>query len=260
MGVPLIKEGAKSMEVDERAIQAMSNTSNKQRLLTLLFTALKKRYQPPEPEPRPVLEQLLYSVCREGTSRERADRAFDGLRRRFYDWNEIRVSADREIETAIDDLPNAGARAQRLLSLLQEVFETTFSFDLESLHKKGLKQAAKQLARYQAANDYSVSWVLQNSLDGHSVPLDEPTLRLLGRLGLIEADQEDPEVIRASLEHLVPKARGPLFGELLSALADELCLENEPSCGDCPLAADCPTGMENHRTVSAGRSGRPKPR
>ena len=122
------------------------------------------------------------------------------------------------------------------------------------------QQAAKQLARYQAANDFSVSWVLQNSLDGHSVPLDEPTLRLLRRLGLIEADQEDPEVIRASLEHLVPKARAPLFGELLSALAEELCLEDEPNCSDCPLAAECPTGLENHRTVPAGRAGRPKPR
>ncbi len=248
------------MDVDEGAIRTMSAATNKQRLLTLLFNALKKRYEPSEPEARPVLEQLLYSVCREGTTRERADRAFIQLRQRFYDWNEIRVSSPREIEASITDLPSPEVRAQRLLSLLQEVFETTFSFDLESLHKKGLKQAAKQMARYQAANDYSVAWVLQNSLDGHSVPLDEPTLRILRRLGFINADQDDPEVIRVSLEHLIPKARAPLFGELLSALAEELCLEDEPNCGDCPLAAECPTGLENNRTVSAGRSSRPKPR
>ena len=248
------------MEVDEGAMRVMPAATNKQRLLTLLLNALKKRYEPSEPEARPVLEQLLYSVCREGTTRERADRAFVGLRQRFYDWNEIRVSSPREIEAAIADLPNAGLRAQRLLSLLQEVFETTFSFDLESLHKKGLKQAAKQLARYQAANDYSVAWVLQNGLDGHSVPLDEPTLRVLRRLGFIEADQEDPETIRTSLEHLIPKSRAALFGELLSALAEELCLEEEPNCGHCPLASECPTGLENSRAVSAGRSGRPKPR
>jgi endonuclease-3 len=248
------------MDVDQNAIRTMPITANKQRLLNLLFTALKKRYQPPEPEARAVLEQLLYSVLREGTTRERADRAFMGLRQRFYDWNEIRVSLPREIESAIADLPSSEVRAQRLLSLLQEVFETTFSFDLESLHKKGLKQGAKQLARYQAANDYSVSWVLQNSLDGHSVPLDEPTLRLLRRLGFIETDQEDPEVIRASLEHLIPKARAPLFGELLSALAEDLCLDDEPHCSECPLAGECPTSSENHRAVPACRSGRPKPR
>jgi endonuclease-3 len=248
------------MEVDEGAMRVMPAATNKQRLLTLLFNTLKKRYEPADPEARPVLEQLLYSVCREGTTRERADRAFLGLRQRFYDWNEIRVSSSREIEAAIADLPNPGVRAQRLLSLLQEVFETTFSFDLESFHKKGLKQAAKQLARYQAANDYSVAWVLQNSLDGHSVPLDEPTLRILRRLGLIETDQDDPEMIRASLEHLIPKSRAPLFGELLSALAEDLCLEEDPDCNHCPLASECPTASENSRTVSAGRAARPKPR
>ena len=83
-------------------------------------------------------------------------------------------------------LPDAEVRAQRLIDLLQEVFETTFSFDLESLHKKGLKQAAKQLSRYQAANDYAVAWVIQQSLGGHAVPLEARPCAVLRRLGLIE--------------------------------------------------------------------------
>jgi endonuclease III len=248
------------MDADEQVTRTMSIPANKQRLLANIGAALKKRFQSADPDKRPVFEQLLYSVCRENTTREQADRAFESLQQRFYDWNEIRVSSVREIEEAIADLPNSAVRAQRLLSLLQEVFETTFSFDLESLHKKGLKQAAKQIARYQAANDFSVSWVLQNSLDGHSFPLDEAGLRVLRRLGLIETDQEDLEVIRTSLEHLIPKARAPLFGELLSALAEEFCHEDEPNCADCPLAAECPTGMENHRAAGARGAGRPKPR
>jgi endonuclease-3 len=242
------------------AIRIMPTTVNKQRLLSTLFNAFKKHCPPAEPELRPVLEQLLFSVCRESTTRDQANQAFQGLQQRFYDWNEIRVSSLREIEDAIRNLPQADVRAQRLLGLLQEVFETTFSFDLESLHKKGLKQAAKQIARYQAANDFSVSWVLQNSLDGHSIPLDDPTLRVLRRLGLVEPDQEDPELIRSSLEHLVPKAKGTQFSDILSALADELCHVDDPNCGECPLAAECPTAADNARTVAAERSSRLKPR
>ena len=258
--MPAPRKNRQVPNVDKEAIQTMPTTVNKQRLLSTLFTALKKRCHAGEPELRPVLEQLLFAVCREGTTREQADQAFQSLRQRFYDWNEIRVSSTREIEESIRNLPHADVRAQRLLSLLQEVFETTFSFDLESLHKKGLKQAAKQIARYQAANDYSVSWVLQNSLDGHSIPLDEPTLRVLRRLGLVEPDHEDPEAIRSSLEHLIPKAKGSHFCDLLSALADELCHEDDPNCGDCPMASECMTGMDNARAVAAGRSGRLKPR
>src|SRR5205807_1663351 len=61
----------------------MPVTINKQRLLTHLFSSLKKRYEPAEPEPRPVLEQLLYAVVREGATREQADRAFRLLQERF---------------------------------------------------------------------------------------------------------------------------------------------------------------------------------
>src|SRR5207249_6944207 len=141
-----------------------------------------------------------------------------------------RVSSTRELEEAFVGFPEPEARAQRLIDFLQEVFETTFSFDLDPLHKKGLKQAAKQLARYQAANDYAVAWVIQQSLGGHAIPLDPPSLRVLRRLGLTDVDHDDLEALRASVEHHIPKARGPLFNDMLSALADEVCFDDEPNC------------------------------
>src|SRR5262245_25740930 len=199
----------------------MATTINKQRILTHFFASLKKAYDPGESVSRPVLEQFIYAICREGATPEQADEAFANLRRRFFDWNEIRVSSLRELEESLENLPEPEVRAQRIISFLQEVFETTFSFDLEPLHKKPLKQAAKQLSRYQAANDYVVSWVVQQSLGGHAIPLDAPSLRILRRLGLIEEEQEDLEAIAASLEHQIPKARAPLFSDLISYLADE---------------------------------------
>src|SRR5271165_840863 len=231
-----------------------TTTNNKQRVLTQVLTSLKKRYGGPDPEPMPVLEQLLYAVLREGTTRELADQAFRLLRERFFDWNEIRVSSVREIEETLACLPNAELRAQRLISLLQEVFETTFSFDLEILHKKGVKQAAKQLSRYQAINDYAIAWVVQQSLGGHAVPLDDASQRCLRRLGLLEGEYEELEALRSSLEHLIPKARAPLFNDLVSGLANDVCLE-EPRCSSCPLCQDCPTGVEaRHRPVAAERA------
>src|SRR5215467_9522331 len=150
----------------------MQTTINKQRLLTHLFTALKKAYNPADPVNRPVFEQFLYALCRENATREQADEAYSNLRGQFFVWNEVRVSSTRELEESLGHLSEPEVRAQRIVSFLQEVFETTFSFDLEPLHKKGLKQAAKQLARYQAANDYAVSWVVQQTLEGHAIPLD----------------------------------------------------------------------------------------
>jgi endonuclease-3 len=243
----------------KRGDNFMPAVTNKQRVLTQLLHVWKKAGEPEPPRDLPILEQYIYALCREGTTCEAADQAFQALRDRFFDWNEIRVSSSRELEELFDDLPDSEARAVRLISFLQEVFETTFSFDLESLNKKPLKQAAKQLSRYQSASDFVVAWVVRQSLGGHSVPLDGPSLRVTRRLGLIEADQESIEASRASLEHLVPKARTEAFGEGVSQIGTGVCSEEEPRCASCPLHADCPTGQENIRYASS-RGSRVKPR
>ena len=126
---------------------------------------------------------------------------------------------------------------------MQEVFETTYSFDLEGLQKKGVKQAAKQLSRYQAANDYAVAWVVQKSLGGHAIPLDGAALRVLRRLGMLE-EGLDLEAVRASLEHQIPKLKGADFVDLISKLAEDHCWETDPACPACPLHKNCPTGIE----------------
>lgn len=242
----------------------MPTTFNKQRLFTLLFSTEVKNL-PGEEEPRPVLEQFLYSLCREGVTRDRADQAYRNLRDQFFDWNEVRVSSVRELAEAMQGLPNAENRAQRLIDFLQEVFETTFSFDLESLHKKGVKVAAKQLTRFQAANDYSVAWVVQQSLGGHAIPVDAPTLRCLRRMGVIEADEPDSEALRASLEHQIAKAKGPLFNDVMSELAEEYCFEAEPACEACPMSSACRYAAAvlangTHAGTNGAFSGRSKPR
>jgi endonuclease-3 len=238
----------------------MTLAINKQRVVAQIFTSLKKRYDPTDPESRPVLEQFLYAICRENATRKQADRAFHHLQERFFDWNEVRVSSPHEVAEAMGDIPDAEARADRLISFLQEVFETTYSFDLESLHKKGLKQAAKQLSRFQAANDYTVAWVVQQSLGGHAIPLDTRSLCALRRLGLAD-DGEDSEALRTSLEHLVPKSRGPLFTELMSALAHDEGWERDP---DFPLRPSSQSEVRDrdHKAIAAvaERTHRIKPR
>lgn len=223
----------------------MATTMSKQKVVNHLFTALGKQAKGMGDLPgRPVLEQFIYAICREGTTRALADQAFGALQARFFDWNEIRVSGPEEIAEVLEGLtPEPLQRGQRIIDFLQEVFETTFAFDLEALQKKGLKQAAKQLARYSAANDYAIAWVTQHSLGGHAIPLDAVTIRVLRRLHLIDHEPSDLETVRASLEHQVPKAKGSLFVDLVSHIGAEHCHESHPDCPDCPLKPNCPTGI-----------------
>lgn len=242
----------------------MPTTMNKQQFVDQVFKTLKKRYEPSaETEKRPVLEHLLYAIIREGTTREVADKAFKSLRTQFFDWNEVRVSSPHEIEVTLTGVSSAGERAQRIIGVLQYWFELYYNFNMDDLAKKGLKDAARQLARMlnevskngmkesgkiparvTDGNDYVVASVIQQGLGGHAIPLDVPSIRELRRLGLIEGEGDTLENTRASIEHYVPKAKGPMFNDLLSLLAADFCHEEHPKCHPCPLRDECPTGQE----------------
>jgi endonuclease-3 len=237
----------------------MATTINKQRILNHLLNS--PLGEAPEPETLAVLEQFIFGLCRENATPEQAQLAYKNLRTRFFDWNEIRVSSIRELEEALAGLSDAESRAQRLVSFLQEVFEDTFSFDIDGIQKKGLKQAAKQLAQYGSANDYVGAWVVQRSLGGHAIPIDTPTLRCSRRLGLIEPGTEDPEAARSSLEHIIPKSKGAQFTDAASNLAEKYCWEDEPACRDCPLQGECVHAQETvGDQLATARTARAKPR
>lgn len=263
----------------------MPAITNKQQLLTHAQAVLKKRFPLPTLEPeehRPLLEELLFAICREGSTTEDAEAAYGRLRKVFVDWNEIRVSTVQEVADTLRPLPNAGPRAGWIIGVLHAVFEMNYSYDLGDMEKKGLKNAAKQISRYfnakdletkglkQAAkqierfkqvNDFAVAWVVQRSLGGHAIPLDGPTFRVLRRLNVVEeADADDMESLRGGIEHMIPKARGPEFTELMSVHAKELCVEKNPLCGSCPLKSDCPTGIENLSKKAEKDKAEPKPK
>jgi endonuclease III len=214
----------------------MSSATLKQRVLGKLCSAAKKADDAPE---MPVLERMVYAVCREGTSREEADQAYASLRKSFFDLNEIRVSAAREVARAIKELPDSMDRADRIISILQEVFETTYSYDLEGLQKKGLKQAQKQLERYRGANPFVVAFVLRHSMDGHAIPVDSHMLRCLKRLELAPPGA-DEESAQTALESVVPKAKGVALAEGLSQIAHRYCFAANPRCHACPVHDTCP--------------------
>jgi endonuclease-3 len=237
----------------------MATTINKTRVLnTLLGFAPAGE---PGSEPLSVLEQFVFALCRENATLEQATQAYHNLRTQFFDWNEVRVSSTRELEDAMAGLSDTESRAQRLISFLQEVFEKTFSFDLEDVQKKGLKQANKLLLGYGASSEYVGAWVVQRTLGGHAIPIDAPTLRCARRLGLIEPTTEDSEAARSSLEHLIHKSKGAQFSDAISNLAERYCWEGEPSCQGCPLNSDCPTAQEQgEQQVASARPTRTKPR
>ncbi|MFO0864840.1 MAG: hypothetical protein U0744_09350 [Gemmataceae bacterium] len=234
----------------------MATMTNKQKLVSQVFTVLGKAAKLPETEAesRPLLEEFIYALLREGATAAAADQAFAALKKSFFDWNEIRVSAVQEIAEVIAKHVKAPeSRSQRMIEFLQDVFETNFSFDLDPLAKKGLKAAAKGLSSLKGSTDYAVAWVMQRNLGGHAVPVDGASRRALVRLGMID-ENDVAESVRSALEHQVPKAKNGQFVDLMSWLTKEYCWEKEPNCPQCPMKSHCQTGVE----VKSAASKKPR--
>jgi endonuclease III len=179
---------------------------------------LKKYYKPAaRVADRPVLEHLLFACCLEDAHLEAAEEAFAAVVHTFFDWNEIRVTSIAELSEVMANLPDSRAAANRLKRILHSVFEANYNFDLEDLKKKNLGPTVKWLEKLDGTTPFSVAYVVQAGLGGHSIPIDTGTMRVLRILDLV-TDKDAAAGAVPGMERAVAKSKGVEFGSLLHQL------------------------------------------
>jgi endonuclease-3 len=194
------------------------STTNRTALLNKAQRVLKKTYKyVPVRGEQPLMETLLFASCLENAHHDQAAEALEKVRGSFFDWNEIRVSTVKELAEAMPMLVEPQAAAARLKGVLQSVFESDYTFDLEHLKKQNLGAAIKKLQKLPGTTPFTVAYATQIALKGHSIPLDRGTLDALVVLGVISpAEAANGSV--PGLERVISKAKGPEFGALLHEL------------------------------------------
>lgn len=195
--------------------------SDKQGICKKLVGVLKKRYKslPPIKE-RPVLETMLYAVCLENATVEQADAAFERLYALFHDLNEIRVSSVTELTEAFAGMSHPEWRAVQVRGVLQYVFEKNFAFEFESLRKKTLELAQKQLSKIRDLSNFARGWALQEALGSHVVPMDAAMTRACIFLGLADVGSNE-EQASAAMRPVLRKNESQSFCELLRAFGTD---------------------------------------
>ena len=174
--------------------------------------------QPPQ---RSVLATLMYAALLENATFDKADLAYAILENYYIDWNEIRVCSVRELADTLIDLPHPEAAAVRVRQSLQGIFEQTYMFDLEEMRKKGkaLSEHFNTLESMSAGTPYMLQYVAQIALDGHIIPFDEASLRIMRRLGLSQLSQDSGREICLGLDRVILKKSGLTFAAQLHHFA-----------------------------------------
>ncbi len=197
-------------------------TSNRASLINKTVKIVKKHYKPVAiPQDRTLFEHLLYACCLENSLHEAADQVFEVLTRDYFDWNEVRVTTIRELSEVMKPLNDPVASATRLKRVLQSLFETHYSFDLESFKKQNIGQAAKLLADYKGVTPFVIAFVIQNGLGGHAIPVNQGLLDSMYAVGIV-SEAEAAKGAVPGLERTIPKSIGTEIGTLLHQLGVEL--------------------------------------
>lgn len=196
----------------------MSSSPSRAAQFAKVYKVLKKSYKPVAPAPdRQVLEHLVFAGCLENAHPDKAEEAYATLVHTFFDWNEIRVTTVKELAEVLAVLPDAAAAASRVKRILQHVFESTYSFDLEEMRKKNLGQSVERLRKFPGITGFVVSYAIQHALGGHAIPLDAGTLGALRVLEIIgDKDVAGGEV--PGMERAIAKNKGIEFASLLHQL------------------------------------------
>jgi endonuclease-3 len=183
-----------------------------------LHKVLKKHFKPVHHDPnRSVLEQLLLACCLENAHYDGADEAFLALVHNFFDWNEVRVSTVRELGEVMPRLPDPAAAAHRVKRVLQSIFESTYTFDLEYLRKMNLGPATEKLKAIDGTTNFTVACTIQSSLGGHAIPIDHGVVQALRIVDLV-TEEDAQAIVVPGLERAIAKSKGVEFGSLLHQL------------------------------------------
>lgn len=196
-------------------------SNNRADLLEQLFKVLKKHYQPVTTPNRNLLENLLFACCLEDAPYDKAEDCYARLEASYFDWNEVRVTTVRELGEVFGTIPNPISNALNLKNTLQSVFESQFTFDLEHLKKQNLGKTVALLESYKGTTPFTISYVTQHNLGGHSIPLGKGGIDIMTIIGAINEKEAAASKV-PGLERTIPKSKGIEFSSLLHQLASDL--------------------------------------
>ncbi len=217
-------------------------TTNRSALINRTLKVLKKHFKPSlPPKERTLLEHLLLACLLENSPHDVAEQVFASLQQNYFDWNEVRVSTVQELSEVFKPLADPIESATRLKHTLHSVFESVYQFDLEAMKKQNIGQSTKQMDQYTGSTPFVVSYVTQNALGGHSIPINQGLLLAFQVIGVI-SESEAAKGTVPGLERVVPKSKGVEVGSILHQLgievgrspygqaARKLLLEIAPDC------------------------------
>jgi len=204
-----------------------------------IYQILEQVYGLPEwRQPLPAVDELVSTILSQNTNDVNRDRAFDTLRERFPDWEDVR---DADQQTVIDAVRIAGLANQkgpRIQAVLRQISAERGEISLDFLRDQDSQSAREWLTSHKGVGLKTAAIVMQFSLGIPAFPVDTHVYRVSGRLGL-RPENMNVEKTHAWMEELFDPAQyGPGHLNIIRH-GREICHARKPECDRCPLSKLC---------------------
>lgn len=205
---------------------------------------LEEAHGTPAKTRRPPLEELLLTVLSQNTSDTNRDRAWEGLRSAFEDWDEVRRAPREAVEDSIRVGGLARQKSATIQRVLDRLHEEVGEASLEHLREMEDDEALAYLSSFKGVGVKTATCVLCFSLRRSVLPVDTHVHRTSRRLGLVPEGATRRTAHRVLNRDVPEELRFPLH-LLLIRHGRARCTARSPDCDACPLEDLCPqVGVE----------------
>jgi len=188
--------------------------------------------------PLPALDELVSTFLSQNTNDLNRDKAFDAIRARYANWDEVCEADPDEFMQVIRVAGLANQKGPNIQAALRRIREERGEIDLEWLKELPVEEAREWLLSFKGVGRKTTAIVLLFSLGMPAFPVDTHIYRVSGRIGLLP-QKLDVDATHQYLEAAADPAQYYAMHLNLIRLGREICQARKPDCARCPLVDIC---------------------
>ena len=184
------------------------------------------------------LSNLILTVLSQSTNNKNRDAAYERLREKFPEWEQVMNANVKEVEDAIRPGGLAKQKSERIQDILKWIYQEYGSFNIDSLCEMNPDEAIERFCQLKGVGIKTITVVLMFSCGVDVFPVDTHVHRICRLVGLV------PEKVSAEktywlMRPLVPAGKSFSLHMNLLKLGRTICLARKPRCEQCPIHHLC---------------------
>jgi len=184
------------------------------------------------------ISELVSTILSQNTNDENRDRAYNRLRARLPDWEQVRDAPPEQVIEAIRPAGLANQKGPRIQQALRFISRERGELSLDFLADWPVEEAKAWLSSIVGVGPKTAAIVLLFSLGRPAFPVDTHIHRVTRRLGLIGPGVSREKAHR-ELERLIAPEAYYAFHLNLIRHGRQVCTSRNPRCQACVLRTLC---------------------